>query len=318
MIDKRGIVLNFDDLHDGWSELLVEAGINLIGLHNMGKLPHERLHELIAFVHSAAGRKWLDYFAAHGIDVEYEIHAMSWLLPRDRFADHPEWFRMDDRGERTPDANCCPSNEEAIAIIQRNSIELARQLPPTTHRYFIWMDDNKPCCRCGLCAGLSSSDQTLLVMNRILEAIRTVDPQATLAYLAYTDTLKTLPQAVKPAEGIFLELTGPSINNMNDARLQKMNDNPEHRQRVDQFLALFGAENAHVLEYWLDVSMQAKWVKPVPELLFDRRQMEEEVAFYTSRGIRSITSFGVFLDEQYFRDHGNPPIAAYGAVLQGR
>jgi len=56
----------------------------------------------------------------------------------------------------------------------------------------------------------------------------------------------------------------------------------------------------------------------VPELQFDRRQMEEEVAFYTSRGIRSITSFGVFLDEQYFRDHGNPPIAAYGAVLRGR
>ena len=132
---RRGMVFTPGDLYGpAWVPLMERAGLNLAALHGA-------VEELLEFVESKAGRRFLAEVDAAGMQHEFELHAMSWLLPRERFGDHPDWFRMDGHGERRPDANLCPSHPEALACVSARAVELAERLPPSSDRYYLWPDD---------------------------------------------------------------------------------------------------------------------------------------------------------------------------------
>lgn len=317
MTTKKGIVLNFDELHEDMIELVTRSSLNVLGLHNWDSNLRfdSKVDEMIQYMNSKEGLQFLERMQKHNIDVEYEIHALSWLMPRTHYASRPELYRMNEEGERTPDANCCVTNRESIAIIQERSIQLARQLKTTSHRYFFWQDDTKPWCSCTRCRDLSSSDQNLLLMNGIVEALRSIDPQAQLAFLAYMNTLDVVPSAIRPADGIFLEITGPVIHNKEEKALQAAHRNEHFQKLVDAQLAYFGTEGAHVLEYWLDVSLQSNWTRPAVKVAYDENEIRKDIQYYASAGFQSMTTFGVFMDKDYFNAHGEPPIPAYARLL---
>ena len=192
---------------------------------------------------------------------------MGALLPRELFSEDSTMFRMDKHGHRVPDFNCCPHSEKALEIIASNAAKFAEALPATNHRYYFWLDDNSEPCYCPECKELSASDQALIIENRMLESIRKVDPEATLAHLAYQATLPP-PVKVKPSEGIFLEFA--PIERQWDRPLTDL-DAPgrkgrmSHREAIgylEDNLKVFPAETAVVLEYWLDVSRASGWKKP--------------------------------------------------------
>ncbi|MFD0961443.1 DUF4838 domain-containing protein [Paenibacillus chungangensis] len=325
MIGRRGIILDLYDLHEAWPDLLHEAGINVLGIHNWSGSNQfsEKIDEIAAYVHSPEGSQWMNRLQRLGIEVEYELHAMSWLLPRDLYGRYPEWFRMDEHGTRTPSANFCPSHEDALEMIRGNAVRLARLLPPTTERYYMWQDDNQPWCKCERCRSYSDSDQTLMVNNAIAEAIRTVRSDAKLSHLAYMHTLESPPQQVTPAEGIFLEIAGPIIHrhehpNYADGspeELSRLRDDRKFVKALERNLQVFGAEDAQALDYWLDASFFSKWKKPARELIFNEEQTADDIQFYRDMNIGSISSFGVFLDREYFSRYGHPPVVAYGDIL---
>src|SRR5262249_23339716 len=129
---------------------------------------------------------------------------MRELLPRTLFAKNPDFFRMNDKGERVPDSNCCAHSDRALEIIAENAFEIARPLRPTTGRYFYWSDDGQPWCQCPESRELSPPEQAGLIENRICRALRRHDAEAQVAHLAYLNTLPP-PVQTKPEEGIFLE-----------------------------------------------------------------------------------------------------------------
>ena len=99
------------------------------------------------------------------------------------------------------------------------------------------MDDAKDAyCHCEKCRKLSPSDQQLTVLNAMIRRLRQDDPEASLAYLAYINTL-TPPETVKPEEGIFLEYA-PYERDMQ----KPVSEMPEAeiRERVDYFLDMVG------------------------------------------------------------------------------
>lgn len=317
MTDRRGIVIDLDDLHDGWPDLMSKANLNVLGIHNWNPehLISAKIDTLIRYFESAEGAKTVDRLDKLNIGLEFELHAMSWLLPREHFNAFPNWFRMDEDGERTAKDNFCPSNAEALEVVRTNAVTLARRLKPSTNRYYMWQDDNKPWCNCEECRSYSMSEQNLLVMNAILEALQTVDREAELSYLAYMATLESPPEKVKPRDGIFLEITGPGIHQMDQANPQGIHNDGKFQLALARNLQVFGAARTQVLEYWLDASLQSRWKKPVKKLLFDEKTASKDIEYYNSQGIGSITSFGVFLDERYFREYGEPPVEAYGRLL---
>ena len=106
-------------------------------------------------------------------------------------------------------------------------------------------------CRYNKCNKYSDSKQALILENRILRAPRTIDENATLAYLAYTNTIIP-PEKIKPDPGIFLEFA--PIHRRLDKPL-KDQKGFDSLQTLRKNLAVFPVETAQVPECWLDVSM---------------------------------------------------------------
>ena len=311
--DTRGVVLTTTDLTLAeWPESAARAGLNTIALHGPGPLD-----ALAEFVRGDAGQRFLADCQRLGLRVEYEVHAMSDLLPRELFGQEPDLFRMDKQGRRTPQFNCCPSSVRALEIIASRAAEYARLLQPTTGRYYFWPDDVPDWCCCELCRKYNPSDQALLIENAIVRELRRLrDAQATLSHLAYDPTL-VAPALVQPEPGIFLEFA--PIRRAYDRPFAEQTD-PAQADRLDALdanLKVFAADTAQVLEYWLDVSRFSKWERPAVKLPWQPEVVRADLEAYAARGIRNITSFAVYLDADYARLHGAPweVIADYGKAM---
>jgi hypothetical protein len=295
-----------------WPERAKRAGLTTIGIHHQNSP-----QAVIDWTSTDAGQRFLGSCRKFGLGVEYELHAMKELLPRRLFPKCPEFFRMDERGRRQPDANCCAHSRGALEVIAERAVAIARTLRPTTKRYFFWGDDGRPWCSCPECKGLIPSEQALRIENRIVRALRTIDPGASLAHLAYTNTLAP-PKQVKPEPGVFLEYA--PIRRRYDTPYRKQTDpgQPDALSALDANLKVFPADTAQVLEYWLDVSRFSGWRRPAVRLPWRRDVLEADLETYGSRGIRHVTSFAVYVDADYRRLYGEPGfIDEYGKVLEG-
>jgi hypothetical protein len=291
-----------------WPQRAKDAGLTTIGLHHQNSP-----QAVIRCVQSDAGQRLLEQCRQLGLQVEYELHAMKELLPRDLFAKDAGMFRMDARGQRVADFNCCVHSQRALAVICENAVEIAKVLRPTAGRYFYWGDDGKPWCQCQKCRELSPSEQALVVENRLCRALRELDARAQVAHLAYHDTLAP-PRNVKPAEGVFLEF----------APIKRRYDIP-YREQQDRQLAeglwaleanteVFPKETAQVLEYWLDVSRFSRWKRPGVRLPWNRDVFLADIELYRKLGIRHITTFAAWIDADYQQRFGDLSfINEYGA-----
>jgi hypothetical protein len=298
----RGVVLYpFDLTLRDWPEHAAAAGLNTIGLHAA-----RRLDVLIRFVRSDEGGRFLEACQRLGIHVEFELHAMEELLSREYFQKDLTMFRVDSKGERNTDCNCCPSHPRALEIIAEAALEFSRLLRPTTHRYFYWPDDGREWCQCPKCRGLNASEQALLVENRILQTLRKHhDPEASLCHIAYGPTLAP-PHQVKPEPGIFLEFAPISRSYDRPLAEQTAKTFPDRLETLDANLNVFPRDTAQALEYWLDNSRFSGWRRPAKKLPWNNAVFRADVEAYAQRGVRHITSFACYLDADYVKLHGEP------------
>jgi hypothetical protein len=209
-----------------------------------------------------------------------------------------------------------------LAVACERAVAYAEALRPSTGRYFFWVDDARPMCRCLDCRAFPNSDQALILENTLLEALRQVDPGATLAHLAYLNTLDA-PTQIRPRPDIFLEFA--PILRRHDVSIGQRHahlDQPgalthgEQLAALDANLKVFGPEGAQLLEYWLDVSRFAQWQRTnTVKLPWNREVFVDDLDTYASRGIRNVTSFAVWADGAYVHRFGEPPVLEYGTAL---
>jgi hypothetical protein len=310
----RGVVLVPGDLSlADWPERAARAGLTTIALH------HGTSPAVVAeFINSPSGGEFLAACARLGLHVEYELHAMRELLPRALFPAQPAWFRMNAQGTRTPDANLCVHSDRALATVATNALRLARQLPPTTSRYFFWGDDAQPWCRCPRCREFSDSDQALLLENRLVRELRTLDPAAQLAHLAYANTLAA-PTRVQPAPGVFLEFA-PIARRYDVPYAQQTGaEAKDALQRLQENLRVFPAATAQALEYWLDVSRFSQWRRPALKLPWRPDVLAADAQTYARLGLRHVTTFAAWIDADYVQRFGEPvAVQEYGHLLGQR
>ena len=313
----RGIVLSTKELAEvDWPAIAARSGINTIGTHITPS-------EVVTFLNTDKGRAFTEACRKNNITVEHQLHAMAELLPRDLFEEDPELFRMDSSGVRTADFNCCAHSQKALDIIASNAAKLAEVLKPGNHRYYFWLDDNAPVCYCPQCREYSPSEQALIVENRMLQAIRQVDPKARLAHLAYSHFMEP-PVKVQPEEGIFLEFA--PIYRSWDVPLKEKDavcprgypvTNGDNLRWLEANLEVFDAKDAVVLEYWLDASLFSRWKRPAVELPWHPEVCLSDLDTYASYGLRHVTSFAVYMDAEYFeRFPSLEPVEEYGSLLQ--
>lgn len=310
----RGVVLITKDLREvSWPQIAKEAGLSTIGTHITPS-------EVTEFVRSEKGQRFLDECRQLGIQVEHELHAMKDLLPRDLFAKNPEMVRMNENGERVGDYNCCVHSKESLEVICRNAVEYSNILRSTTGRYFYWIDDGRPMCKCPKCHDYSDSDQALILENAIIKALRKKDPNASLCHLAYLGTISP-PTQVKPEPGIFLEFAPIYRSHAHPLKHIEAvgRGNIPHGKTLeylDANLEVFPRETAQVLEYWLDVSMFSNWTRPAKRLPWNPGVLRSDLDTYAKRGIRHITTFAAWIDGDYVNRFGQPEfVKEYGDIF---
>ncbi|HNT36194.1 MAG TPA: hypothetical protein PKH07_14505, partial [bacterium] len=105
-----------------WPERAAQAGLNTLCIAPPS----------VEFVRSDDGQAILEQCKTIGLEVEYNMHAMGILLPRELFDKEPDLFRMDTDGIRQRDGNLCVHSEKALEIVSQNVVELAKVFRPTT------------------------------------------------------------------------------------------------------------------------------------------------------------------------------------------
>ena len=314
MARQIGVVIDPLELDEKWVGRVLEGGIDLLGLH-----PHPKESSpegIAAWYEDARNLRLLEKLRNAGVQVEWEVHALSWLLPRSLFEAHPEYFRMNEEGQRTPDHNLCCSNAEALEAVRQNAALLAKRMPSDTHRYHFWLDDVSQCrCRCPKCEGLTAADQALTVYNAILEGIRRTDSQAKQCYLAYHDA-NTAPVSVRPAEGIYLEYAPFMRDHHRPLADPESQKNEAEIKALPALLECFGPEDAQALDYWLDNSLFSGWKKPPKEFHLEQDVLRKDAEYYRQLGFEWITTFACFLGKDYTDLYPEPvDTVLYGKIL---
>lgn len=289
------LLVHPDEVSKTWIDRMADAGVTVLGIHPAGgKKAVDSLTDLLQRVNTPEFRELIDYAKDRGLEIEYEFHAAGYLLPRALFAAHPEYFRVDAEGNRTPDWNFCVSNKEALEQVTERAMEVIKSLYGSRPYYYLWLDDKRGShCHCEKCSAYSCSDQQMLVINAIAEKLEKWNPAAKIAYLAYCDSV--LPPAIKPHGNVFVEY----------APFEKYvsRDKPERirmeQEAFDQLLQVFGTKDLKILEYWYDNSMYSGWKKPPKEFFLDRVAMDRDIAGYKKNGAQQIASFACFLGPDY-------------------
>lgn len=310
MKDKsRGIVILYEDVSEYWISLLKEAGLTTLGIHKIAIPGQNSINTLLGELDAPHGRDIINSIERAGITVEFELHALEWLLPRELFKERPEYFRMTREGIRSSDYNLCPSNNDALGTVSENAYRLAKELKQNSDNYYLWPDDAAGShCRCESCSTLNNADQAMLTANAVLKGLRAYNPRTKLSFLSYGDTLQ-IP-AVKPDPGVFLEFAP-----MNRDHGRPVYENRIYSELLPRLLEIFRPEESHVLEYWLDNALYSGYRRPPVKVPFLPDVAEADVKYYTELGIKNIKTFGSFIGDEYFALHGRPPIREYGMIL---
>ncbi len=312
---KNSMIVHIDELSKKWIDRLADAGVGAIGLHPYGGAEAARsLKNLLEMLKTPEYRALIDYARERGLEAEYEMHSTGFLMPRELFSQHPEYFRINEKGERTPDWNFCVSDPDAVELFAKNAAELALSLYGSSHNFYFWLDDGHDlCCHCPECSSLSPSDQQLFLLNRALKEIRKYIPDARMAYLAYYDSLVP-PTTIKPDEGIFLEYAPL------EKYVAKGDNAPELIAREKNMIAplrnLFRGEPSKVLEYWYDNSMYSHWVKPPRKFTLDEPAMRRDIEEYLDMGFDSVSTFACFLGDDYEQLHGDVDVKPFASCLR--
>ncbi len=319
---NKGILLFPADVDEvpEWPEIAAKSGLNTIGIHPGGGHLEGIIKNTEKWINSSEGQHFLENCKRYGIEVEYEIHAIKELLPRELFNQYPTMFRMDETGLRQQKDNFCVHSRQALELLAKNVVEFAKIATPTTGRYYFWIDDGMQLCHPNVGDIYSDSEQALILENYLLRELKAFDSRATIAHLAYHNTLVP-PKKITPDEGVFLEFAPISRSYDISFRKQKEDESKKYSSgwlALKENLKIFPANSAQILEYWTDVSLFSNWKRPFNELPWEKinNVLKDDVLFYKEFDIPNFTSFGNGHDGYYKKNFGLDHIQDYGKAFE--
>ncbi len=124
------------------------------------------------------------------------------------FDSHPEYFAMNNNGERITDQACFSSEglyDTVLELIRKRFSE-----NPDLTCFYITPNDNPNYCQCPQCAALDGQEgshcaSTLNFVNRIADAVKDEFPGRTINMLAYMYT-RTPPKTITPADNVVIQI----------------------------------------------------------------------------------------------------------------
>ena len=311
---ERTLLIHPRELDDAWVRQAIELRLDGLGLHPVGGAQaHAALEDMLGLFDDPAYMKRLETLESAGVRVTYEMHALRYLMPKSMLENNPDWRRTDAAGARVDDRNFCPSRAGALCYLSDSAEKLWRRLPFQPRRAALWLDDGQDAfCHCPRCKGLSPSDQQLIALQAILRGIRRVRPDATLAYLAYYETLPA-PTRRDLREGLYLQFAPYQRDLTRPLTDPGSAENRSQTEHLHDLLGFFGTGGATALDYWYDNSLLSHYTKPPRRLTPENDVVRADRAFYASLGFQRISSFACYLGPDYRALYGPPDLSAFEA-----
>ncbi len=234
-----------------------------------------------------------ELFAERGIDVEYGGHIIQQLLPREHFAEHPEYFPAGANRARMQMGNLCVSNSGALATVRNGALDyLGRH--PDSHLLHVWGADVRKgaWCMCERCCDIAPQLQYLKLVNAIATAAaegRGPDrtPPA-IAYLAYHDTIEPVA-GLNPLGNVWFEWAPRErcySHAIDDPRCET---NPRYFRALKRYVELFEGRG-HVFEYYADAILFCGLGWAMPSVI------AQDLRAYRALGLVGVSclTFGAF------------------------
>jgi len=212
------------------------------------------------------------------------------LLPRDRFAAHPEYFPCGEDGRRMEGGNLCVSNPAALDLVRAGALGYVRDNPEMALLH-IWGADvwRGAWCRCGECARLTPQLQYMKVVNEIAAGLASAGAAAPpVAYLAYHDTLEPDP-ALRPLGNVWFEWAPRERCYSHAIDDPACTVNPRYLESLKRYLELFDGRGG-VFEYYADAILFGGMGFATPSIVV------RDLNAYHRMGLRSVSclTFGAF------------------------
>lgn len=241
-----------------------------------------------------------------GITLELGGHYLPHFVPRDLFVEHPDWFRLIG-GRRSNDVNFCPSSRPAMEYLQERVRQYVREMPEA-QVYNVWADDTaedaSTWCACPDCQPYTPSEQNLITMNAMAQAVRDVKPSANLVHIAYHETIAP-PRKVEPDPGVVLMYAPRErcyAHPLDDPTCAK---NRQHARWLEDLVKVFDPARAEIFEYYPD---QVVFNHMLPSLV---ETIGGDVRYYQRLGIGLV--------EPLLTPFGHPWLSPpSAAILQSR
>lgn len=226
---------------------------------------------------------------SRGIGVEYGGHVLQLLLPRERFADHPEYFPAGDDGGRVALGNLCVSNPDAVALVREGALDYVRR-HPENELLHIWGADvhRGAWCRCAQCRDLPPQLQYMKIVNAIADALASDSNAPPVAYLAYHDTIEPHP-GLKPRENVWFEWAPRERCYSHALDDPACEINPRLLDSLKRYLEIFNGRG-HIFEYYADAILFGGLGFATPAIV------SRDLRLYRALGLTSISclTFGAY------------------------
>jgi hypothetical protein len=225
----------------------------------------------------------------HGIGVEYGGHVLQILLPRDRFAEHPEYFPAGDDGVRAARGNLCVSNPDAVDLVRAGALAYVHD-HPENELLHIWGADvwRGAWCRCGQCRELPPQLQYMDVVNAIAGALAAESKAPPIAYLAYHDTIEPHP-GLQPLDNVWFEWAPRERCYSHAIDDTACEINPRYLESLKRYIEIFNGRG-HIFEYYADAILFGGLGFATPAVI------AADLRAYQQLGITSISclTFGAY------------------------
>ena len=137
------------------------------------------------------------------------VHTYNRMLPPGQyFGEHPEYFMLDENGQRSQ-KQLCMTHPEVIEIATREVLK-ALSANPDSELLSVSKNDIRGVCHCPRCKAMdeaagSTSASPLFLVNKVAEAVVSEHPNVTITTLGYMDTVVP-PKNMRPAPNVAIRL----------------------------------------------------------------------------------------------------------------
>ncbi len=191
----------------------------------------------------------------------YFVHTYASQLPKEKFFEsHPEYYMMDQTGNRSTHQVCETHPEVAKEIIKKVRKDLAKD--PSTMLVSVSKNDGGGTCQCETCKTLNEAEGSdaasmLVLVNRVAKDLEKDYPDVLVTTLAYLETIG-LPKTVRPRSNVAIRV----CNNIGwNHMLLAAKDDPEFSSHLEDW-GKAGAKT-FIWDYQADFG---KYLIPTPNM----------------------------------------------------